>query len=410
VRFWASATDYKHHELANEGGFNGVQQTFTNRSEEGRVETTLTPFNLRFATLTTAIGVQAARTKLAAIATEGGGLLDPNETRSVAGYVFNEFRFSDTLRAQIAGRIEQVTVDGTATNFPADFLPVFGPGPVFIPPTTSPLTRNFTPVSVSAGVLQDLPYNLVASITAQYVERAPRAPEMLSKGVHEASGTFEIGNPNLTIESARSVEVGLRRAAGPWRFELTGFYTSYSNFIFRRFTGVLCDDDFESCGTGTELQQVVYSQQNATFRGAEFQSQFDLVPVAGGMFGIDAQYDIVRATFADGTNVPRLPPQRYGGGAFWRDPHWFVRVGLLHADAQNNIAPNETPTAGYNLLKAVVSHTHAVRNSPFGATELTVGVVGDNLLDDDVRNSVSFKKDEVLLPGRTVKVFASARF
>lgn len=410
VRFWASATDYKHHELANEGGFDGVQQTFTNRGEEGRVETTLPPFNLRFATLTTAFGVQAARNKLAAIATEGGGLLDPNETRSVAGYVFNEFRFSDTLRAQVAGRIEHLTVDGTATNFPADFLPVFGPGPVFIPPTTSPLTRNFTPASVSAGVLQDLPYNLVASITAQYVERAPRAPELLSKGVHEASGTFEIGNPNLTIESARSVEVGLRRAAGPWRFELTGFYTSYSNFIFRRFTGVLCDEDFESCGTGTELQQVVYSQQNATFRGAEFQSQFDLVPVAGGMFGVDAQYDIVRATFSDGTNVPRLPPQRYGGGMFWRDPHWFVRVGLLHADAQNNIAPNETPTAGYNLLKAVVSHSHAVKNSPFGATELTVGVVGDNLLDDDVRNSVSFKKDEVLQPGRTVKVFASARF
>jgi iron complex outermembrane receptor protein len=410
VRFWASATDYKHHELANEGGFDGVQQTFTNRSEEGRVETTLTPFNLRFATLTTAFGVQAARNKIAAIATEGGGLLDPAETRSVAGYVFNEFRFSDTLRAQVAGRIEHLTVDGTATNFPADFLPVFGPGPVFIPPTTSPLTRNFTPVSVSAGVLQDLPYNLVGSVTAQYVERAPRAPELLSKGVHEASGTFEIGNPNLTIESASSLEVGLRRAAGPWRFELTGFYTSYSNFIFRRFTGVLCDEDFESCGTGTELQQVVYSQQNATFRGAEFQSQFDLVPVAGGMFGIDAQYDIVRATFSDGTNVPRLPPQRYGGGMFWRDPHWFVRVGLLHADAQNNLAPNETPTAGYNLLKAVVSHTHAVRNSPFGATELTVGVVGDNLLDDDVRNSVSFKKDEVLQPGRTVKVFASARF
>ncbi len=56
------------------------------------------------------------------------------------------------------------------------------------------------------------------------------------------------------------------------------------------------------------------------------------------MFGIDGQYDIVRATFADGSNVPRLPPQRYGGGAFWRDTNWFVRVGLLHADAQTNVA------------------------------------------------------------------------
>jgi iron complex outermembrane receptor protein len=41
---------------------------------------------------------------------------------------------------------------------------------------------------------------------------------------------------------------------------------------------------------------------------------------------------------------------------------------------------------------------------------VSFGVVGDNLLNDDIRNSVSFKKDEVLLPGRGVKAYASVRF
>jgi iron complex outermembrane recepter protein len=36
--------------------------------------------------------------------------------------------------------------------------------------------------------------------------------------------------------------------------------------------------------------------------------------------------------------------------------------------------------------------------------------VGNNLLDDDIRNSVSFKKDEVLLPGRSVRLFATLKF
>jgi iron complex outermembrane receptor protein len=27
----------------------------------------------------------------------------------------------------------------------------------------------------------------------------------------------------------------------------------------------------------------------------------------------------VRATFTDGTNVPRIPPQRLGGGIYYRD-------------------------------------------------------------------------------------------
>ena len=49
IRFWAGATDYKHNELANEGGFDGIQQTFTNKEQEGRVEVQLVPFDLRFA-------------------------------------------------------------------------------------------------------------------------------------------------------------------------------------------------------------------------------------------------------------------------------------------------------------------------------------------------------------------------
>ena len=51
-------TDYKHNELANESGFDGIQQTFTNKEQEGRVEVQLAPFDLRFAALTTALGVQ----------------------------------------------------------------------------------------------------------------------------------------------------------------------------------------------------------------------------------------------------------------------------------------------------------------------------------------------------------------
>ncbi len=32
IRFWLGLSDYKHDELANEGGFDGVQQSFTNKS------------------------------------------------------------------------------------------------------------------------------------------------------------------------------------------------------------------------------------------------------------------------------------------------------------------------------------------------------------------------------------------
>ena len=56
-----------------------------------------------------------------------------------------------------------------------------------------------------------------------------------------------------------------------------------------------------------DLKEAIYSQRDATFRGAEFQSQLDVGPLYGGIWGVEDQFDVVRATFTDGTNVPRIP-------------------------------------------------------------------------------------------------------
>ncbi len=413
VRFWAGATDYKHNELGRADALDfstdGVRQTFTNREQEGRVEVQFAPLNVRFAALTTAIGVQAGHQRLNAPGDAPGeqfnGLFDANSNSRVAGYIFNEFRFSDSTKAQIAGRIETISLRGITPDFPADFLP----DGIDRPNVARNL--NFTPKSASAGLIQELGWDLVASLTGQYVERAPKPAELFSRGPHDATTTFDIGNPNLRIESAQSIEAGLRRARGPLRFELTAYYTRFNGFIFRNLTGVNCDETFASCGDPAgELNQAVYSQRNATFRGGEFQFQYDVLPVWAGVFGVEGQYDIVRATFTDGTNVPRIPPQRLGGGIYYRDSGWLARVSLLHAFAQNNIGGIETATPGYNRLKAEISYTQKLKPSGFGISEFTVGIVGDNLLNDDIRNHASFTKDEVLLPGIGVRAFANVKF
>jgi iron complex outermembrane recepter protein len=417
VRFWAGATDYKHNEIGladpADPSTLGVRQTFTNKEQEARVEVQMAPFNARFAAVTTAFGLQAGHQELTAPSPDNpgtlfNGLWDPNNNSRVAGYVFNEFKFTDATKAQIAGRIEHVDLHGMMPDFPVDFLPDGTP--------QTAIVRNpsYTPKSGSIGLIQNLPYDLVGSLTAQYVERAPKPAELFSRGAHDATGTFDIGNPDLTIETAKSVEIGLRKATGPFRFEATAYYTHFDNFIYRRLTGVMCGDDFASCGNGdpnNEGRQAVYSQRNATFRGGEFQSQLDIGPLNGGIWGVENQFDVVRATFSDGTNVPRIPPVRVGGGLFWRDTNWLMRVNLLHAFAQNDIAViGETPTAGYNLLKAEVSYKTKLDTSWFGAREMMVGLVGNNLLNANIRNSVSYNKDEVLMQGIGVRAFANLKF
>ncbi len=400
-------TDYKHNEIGladpADAASDGVRQTFTNKEQEGRVEAQLAPFNLRFAALTTAIGVQGGHQELTAPSPDNGGLWDPNSNNRIAGYIFNEFKFNESTKAQIAGRIEQVNLSGVSREF----------DPALGLTASAPVSPHYTPKSISFGVIQNLPWDLSGSITAQYVERAPKPAELFSGGGHDATVTFDKGNPNLAIEAAQSLEVGLRRATGPFRFEATAYVTRFKGFIYRRLTGDTCDGDSGVCGPGAgDLNEAIYSQADATFRGAEFQSQWDLAPLGGGVFGIENQFDVVRATFSDGTNVPRIPPVRLGGGLFWRDANWFARVRVLHAFAQNDVAAiAETTTPGYDDLRAEVSYKwKPVRLAAGDFSEANIGISGSNLLNRDIRNSASYSKDEVLMPGAGVRLFATVKY
>lgn len=401
IRFWFGMSDYRHDEIAN---VNEIGSTFKNREQEGRVEIQFAPRSTMWGPVQTALGFQINNQNLS---TEGeaGTLLAPAQTLSAATYLFNEVKLSDVLRFQAAGRVETVNIDGTGATVPGNFLP---------PPAALPLfaaKRDFVPGSVSVGLLRDLPWMTVGRINAQYAERAPKAAELFSRGPHEATGTFEIGDPSLTKEAAASFEIGWRRARGDFRFDATLFHTRYNGFIFKRFTGNTCDDDFATCvaGPGAELLQIVFAQRDANFTGFEAIGQLDVLPIYGGTFGIDAQYDIVDARFADGTYVPRIPPMRVGGGLFWRDGNWLIRTNYLHAFRQDHISANETETAGYNLVKAEISYTKRFTGNG-GPREMTIGLVGNNLLNDDIRSHVSFNKNEVLAPGRDVRLFVNTRF
>ncbi|QUS42615.1 TonB-dependent receptor [Tardiphaga alba] len=404
IRFAVGVSDYKHGEYGLDGnGVDGLQNTITNKEIEGRVELDHAAVSTPLGALTGSWGIQASNRKLGTFGVLGG-LLAPTNTDSVAGFAFEQLQLSDTLKIQTAARVETLTVSGLAPIFPANFLP---------PPNTfteSAATRNFTPASFSFGVLKSLPWDMVLSFNANRTQRAPAAPELFSRGSDGASGTFVIGNPDLKIETAESLELGLKRSTGQLRFEANIYYTRYLDFIFKQVTGNFCTDVFASCGAAGPLLQVAYGQRDANFRGAELMAQLDVAPMHDGMFGLDGQFDVVRATFADGSNVPRIAPMRLGGGIWFRSAAWYARLGLLHAFTQDDIALNETSTAGYNLLKAEVSYTHTFAKVDGGLRDLTIGVVGDNLLDERIRNHISFKKAEVLQPGLGVRLFTTLRF
>ncbi|MEL6288699.1 MAG: TonB-dependent receptor [Pseudomonadota bacterium] len=403
LRFWFGSTDYTHDEVIFEDGEGDIVGTrFNNLETEARVELQHSPLATRLGLLSGAFGLQASErdTTGFGVAEPVDGLLDPANTTSIAGFVFEELQVSPNLRLQAAGRIERTKVDGRGI---ADFADVNNP-------VIFEGERSFTPVSGSIGALYSLPMGVTASLTFQHTERAPEAQELYSKGVHEATETFEIGNPFLDKEEANSVELGLKKTEGAFRFDSALFYSRYDGFIFKQLTGVGCGETLADCGVEDELDQIVFEQRKATFTGFEIAAQLDVVPVWNGVIGIDGQYDFVRARF-DGDNVPRIPPHRLGGGVYYRDANLFARVGVLHAFDQDdvNAESGEEETPGYTLIDAELSYTDTI-GAGSSQTRYTIGLRGENLGNDDVLNHASFKRrDEVLLPGASVKVFGKIK-
>ena len=406
VRLWFGASDYAHDELAiHEPDVSQefeVGSHFTNNQQEGRVEVQHLPFLTGFGQLTGAVGVHVDNRDTLGLSLEGESLLEPVQTNSIAGFWFEELQVSRQLRLQAATRIEHTSVDGTGWSDVSDpAAPVVFAG-----------DRTFTPFSGGLGLLYALAPEVEARLNGQYVERAPDAAELFSKGMHEATGTFEIGNPFLTVEKAATAEVGLKKATGPFRFDAAAYYTRYYGFIYRQLTDVECNEFLDTCGPGNvdlneeTFTQVFFQQRDATFYGAELAAQLDVGRVWNGIWGVDGQYDFVRAQFEDGENVPRIPPHRLGGGLYYHDANWLARVGLLHAFEQDEIGLNEIETPGYTLVNAELSYTTLVRAPDGTASQVTVGVRGDNLADEEVLDHTSFKRrEDVLQPGASVRAF-----
>jgi iron complex outermembrane receptor protein len=105
---------------------------------------------------------------------------------------------------------------------------------------------------------------------------------------------------------------------------------------------------------------------------------------------VNIKADLVRAEFDAGGNVPRIPPARLGGGLSLVGPVVDAHIQLTHAFEQDDTATNETATDGYTRLDAGVTW-HAASTD---TGDINISLIGRNLLDEEIRNHVSFNKDK----------------
>jgi len=119
--------------------------------------------------------------------------------------------------------------------------------------------------------------------------------------LHAATGIYEIGNPSLSKEVATNIELGIRHHAGPLFIHANGFLNRINDYIFLAEA-----DEFE------DSPVAAYAARDARFYGAEIDISVPLIEDNGTNLSARVFGDVVRASFADGGNVPRTPGARSG--------------------------------------------------------------------------------------------------
>lgn len=249
-----------------------------------------------------------------------------------------------------------------------------------------PASRDFQPFSASIGAIWHMTDASHLAFNFSHAERAPSSEELFANGPHIATQAFEVGDPDLGTETNTHFEVSWRLHEGPLTAMITVYHDDFDDFIY------LVDAGEEVDG----LPEYLWSQQDAEFTGGEVEVRWDVGDFTTGHWQLFGFYDAVKGTLKNGGPVPRIPPQRFGLGVDWDNGAWAGGLNWIRAAEHNRTAVNETITPGYDLLNAELSWA-----LPFGERmETVLFVQGRNLLDEDVRNSTSFLKDQAPQIGR----------
>jgi iron complex outermembrane receptor protein len=385
-KFRLGHADYQHEEIAADGT---VGTTFKNRGTEARFELAHAPL---FGVKGT-VGLQLQDRELSALGTEA---LFPTTRSKAAGLFLVEQKEWDAWTADAGVRIERETRRPTVD--PADAAK-FG----------SAVNRDFSLVTPAVGLVWKFTPDYRLSVSATQAQRAPSIEELYSNGIHGATASFEQGNPGLRKEVSRNVDLTLRKATGDMRWKVNAYVNRFKDYVSAASVDANGDGIADRVNDAGQLDPLGaflvqhYIQADARFRG--FEAEWSYKP-EGATGGVRVFGDLVRATLADGTNLPRIAPARLGLELDKRWGAWSSHLTTIHSFAQKRTSPLETPSDAYTRVDGEVAW---LLESAKGRT-LTVFLQGSNLLNEEIRLHTSYLKDVAPLMGRSFTVGLRAEF
>ena len=400
-------TDYFHTEL--DGGVPGIPfgpgTAFSNKTYEGRVELTHKPLG----PLKGALGFQAISSQFAAFNFPGGGvptvdlsqplpaqtnIVPATQTGSFGVFALESFDYGP-LSYQFGAREEYTALDPQFSNsYAAPRGASIGSG------------YNYNPFSASASALWKVDASNSLNLGITRSQRAPQVQELFANGFHDATRSYELGDPNLQMETSYNLDLGYKFKTDWMRAELDLFNNWANDYIYQRRIGLFVPSDYNPVGggayktaaqCGVSCTPVTASMQaGAIFRGYESKLVFPVLESASGALDLTLFSDYTQGQFVSGGAVPRMPPLRFGFQWDYAQQQWSANLRFTRGQVQEHPGADDTTTPGYNLLS--IGGQYQIKS--YQDSKITLFLKGNNLLNENIRNSVSYLRNFAPEPGR----------
>jgi iron complex outermembrane receptor protein len=382
VRIAGTGQWYQHDEVASTGAIN--------TSFDLKTQTVDALARTRFGAVTGALGASGLFKQYASTGEEA---LTPAANSTGGGAFFYEDIPLGTLtnpdalvpRLQLGGRYDAYRIESKDSDDPK-----FGPG----------RTLSFNSVSGSIGV--NVPLGNKASIGASAARafRAPTVEELFSNAFHEAAGTFDRGNPDLTKEINQGVDGIFRVQSGRVNGQVAAFYSTIKNYIT---PNIVKDTTFEGDAGPETVPLNQFTQADATLRGVEGRVDAEVV----SHFVLGAIGDMVRGELKDSKEpLPYMPAARLGALARWDNGRYSIGGEVRHGFKQDRVPPtvSEDDPSGVATDAFTLVNLSAGLNLPFGDQVHAFTLRVDNVGNTKYRDATSRIKTFAYNPGRNVSL------
>ena len=261
--------------------------------------------------------------------------------------------------------------------------------------------QDLSTLSVALNFDQDFTENLSVNLGLSSFERAPDVVELFMNGPHLATGRFEVGNPNLDTETSNNVDLTFNYQKDNMYATFAYYQNSVSNYIYLK-DEEHDEDHHDSEGDGEHeehegLMHAEFVQEDAMLEGYEFEVG-TTYQLPNGTLDLSFGRDVVEGTLDAGGFIPRMAPSRNFYSASYSAADYTLSAVLKDVADHEDIADeNETMTEGYKMLNLRLTKDYKIAGA-----NLKVSAFANNALDQVARNSTSFVKDAVPLPGRNI--------